>query len=668
MNFTELARKLNINPNELRRILPLVGFDIGAKAIKIDKRIANRIIQNWKSLFNQYKRIMEEERRLAEEEAIKTEVKEVELPALITVRDFASRLKLPINRLMEILMKNGIFVSLNEKIDYETAAIIAMDLGIEASKCEETAAFANGGDITRSEHLHELLKQQDGGDIKERPPVAVVMGHVDHGKTKLLDYIRKTNVIDKEAGGITQHIGAYQAKKNDRLITFIDTPGHEAFTAMRSRGAKIADIAILVVAADDGVKPQTVEAIKIIEQVKLPFVVAVNKMDKKEANIDKVKQELSSHNVVVEDWGGKAVCAPISAKDGTGVSELLDMLLLSADMEKEKRKVGYGGEAVGTIIESHIDKGEGPVATVLIQKGTLKKGDFISINKQFFGKIRFMKNCAGKETDQAVPSAPVKISGFKNLAQVGDVMEAAAEKAQKGKIKKIRMAGGAGKEQFAVKESEGEESDDIQFLNIILKTDVLGSTEVISESLEKVEAGDIKIKIINRGLGNITEADVMQVEAIINNQKESDETMLIGFNVKAPQSVDIFAKEKNIKIKIYTIIYDLLNQARDAIKAMTKAKIVKKEIGRISVLEVFRTEKGKSIIGGKVLDGTVKKGAKIEILRNKEKVGEGDLAGLQSAKQEVLSVEKDSECGILLQCKTAIEKGDKLIVYQEEEE
>ena len=493
------------------------------------------------------------------------------------------------------------------------------------------------------------------------------MGHVDHGKTKLLDYIRKTSVIDKEAGGITQHIGAYQAEKNSRLITFIDTPGHEAFTAMRSRGAKIADIAILVVAADDGVKPQTVEAIKIIEQAKLPFVVAVNKMDKKEANIDKVKQELSSHNVVVEDWGGKTVCAPISAKDGTGVSELLDVLLLLVDLDKEKRMVGYGGEAVGTIIESHIDKGEGPVATVLIQKGTLKKGDFININKQFFGKIRFMKNCAGKEIDQAAPSAPVKISGFKNLAQVGDVMEAAAEKTEKGKIKKIRMAG-AGKEQFAVRESEGEESSDIQFLNIVLKADVLGSTEVISESLEKIEVGDIKIKIINRGLGNITEADIMQAETIINNQKESDKTMLIGFNVKAPQTVEIFAKEKNVKIKVYTIIYDLLNLAQEAIKAMTKAKVVKKEIGRILILEVFRTEKGKSIIGGKVLDGTVKKGAKIEIFRNKEKVGEGDLAGLQSGKQDVLSVEKDSECGILLQGKTAIEKGDKLVVYQEEKE
>lgn len=663
MNFTELARKLNINPNELRRILPMVGFDIGAKAIKIDKRIANKIIQNWKTLFNQYKRIIEEEKLLADEEAIKTEVKEVELPSLITVRDFADRLKLPINRLMEILMKNGIFVSLNEKIDYETAAIIAMDLGIQASKCEESQAVGQA----RSDHLRDLLKQKGDGDIKARPPVAVVMGHVDHGKTKLLDYIRKTNVVDKEAGGITQHIGAYQAKKNNRLITFIDTPGHEAFTAMRSRGAKIADIAILVVAADDGVKPQTVEAIKIIEQAKLPFVIAVNKIDKKEANIDKVKQELSSHNVVVEDWGGKAVCIPISAKEGTGVSELLDMLLLAIDLDKEKMEVSYGGKAVGTIIESHIDKGEGPVATVLIHKGILKKGDFININKQFFGKIRFMKNCAGKEIEQAVPSAPVKISGFKNLAQVGDVMEAADKKTEKGKIKKIRISS-AGKEQFAVKDSEGDDSEDIQFFNIILKSDVLGSTEVVSESLEKIESGDIKIKIINRGLGNITEADVMQAETIINNQGDGDKTILIGFNVKIPQTVEIFAKEKNIEIKIWTIIYDLLNQAQDVIKAMTKAKVVKKEIARISVLEVFRTEKGKSIIGGKVLDGIVKKGVKIEILRDKENVGEGDLAGLQSGKQDVSSVEKDSECGILFKGKTAIEKGDKLIVYQEEEE
>ncbi|MEA2065135.1 MAG: translation initiation factor IF-2 [Patescibacteria group bacterium] len=667
MNFTELARKLNINPNELRRVLPMVGFDIGAKAIKIDKRIANRIIQNWRTLFNRYKRIMEEERLLAEEEAIKTEVKEVELPPSITVRDFANRLGLPINRLMEILMKNGIFVSLNEKIDYETAAIIAMDLGIKASKCKENTLLEKGERFARSDHLRELLKKKDSGNIKERPPVVVVMGHVDHGKTKLLDYIRKTNIIDKEAGGITQHIGAYQAEKNNSLITFIDTPGHEAFTAMRSRGAKIADIAILVVAADDGVKPQTVEAIKIIEQAKLPFVVAVNKMDKKEANIDKVKQELSAHNVVVEDWGGKAICIPISAKDGTGVSELLDMLLLAVDLDKEKMKVSYRGEAVGSIIESHIDKGEGPVATVLIQKGILKKGDFININKQFFGKIRLMKNCVDKEITQAAPSAPVRISGFKNLVQVGDVMEAVVEKTQKGKIKKIRMAG-VGKDQFAAKDSEGKENGDTQFFNIILKADVLGSTEVISESLEKIEAGDIKIKVINRGLGNVTEADVMQAEAIINNQKDSDETILIGFNVKIPQTVDVFAKEKNINIKIYTIIYDLLNYARDTIKAMTKVKLTRKEIGRVLILEIFRTEKGKSIVGGKVLDGVIKKDAKIEILRDNENIGEGELVGLQSGKQDVFSVEKDSECGVLFQGKTAIEKGDKLVVYQEKEE
>ncbi len=661
MNISELARKLKVSPQELRQILSVVGIDIGAKAIKIDNRVARRVMNDWKNILKKYNDTVQQEEQ--EEEKKETEKKtksEIEIPPLITVKELALLLNVPINKLMEVLMKNGIFVSLNERIDFDTAAIIAMDFGVKSKKQKQEKSEDN---LIKEKYLTEILKEKTGLKTKERPPVVVVMGHVDHGKTKLLDTIRKTNVVDKEAGGITQHIGAYQVKKNDRIITFIDTPGHEAFTAMRSRGARVADIAILVVAADDGVKPQTIEAIKIAEKTHLPFIVALNKIDKPEANIDKVKQELSSYGVVPEDWGGKIICVPISAKDGTGIQELLDMVLLTVDLDKDKIQVDYGGKAVGTIIESHIDKAEGPIATVLVQKGTLKKGDLVNINREFAGKIRIMKDYNGQEIEEATPSMPVRISGLKAAVQVGDVLETTEKK---GKIKKQKKTESKIEKQI-IQADEAEEEDSGNRINVLLKADVLGSTEVIMESLEKIESNDIKIKIINRGLGNITESDVLQAEAIINSQHKDSKTLLIGFNVKVNPAAEILAKEKKVEIKIYYIIYDFLNDIKALVKEMSKPEIIKKETAKISVLEIFKTEKDSMVIGGKVLEGKAEKGDKLEVWRNKKKITEGALENLQSGKQEVDYVEKGQECGILFKGEPLIEKFDELIVFKEEE-
>ncbi|MDD4901419.1 MAG: translation initiation factor IF-2 N-terminal domain-containing protein, partial [Patescibacteria group bacterium] len=420
MNITELARILKVPTQELRDKLPRLGFDIGQKAIKVDGKIADKIIREWPILIKQLQaKEAAAKKQAATATAATGEKKEIKIPKFITVRDFSLLTGAPVNRILAELMKNSIFSSLNEKIDFETAAIIGADLGFNIILSADTAE-SKASDI---DVMKEVMDKETPADLKPRPPVIVVMGHVDHGKTKLLDAIRKTDVAAGEAGGITQHIGAYQITHKNKTITFIDTPGHEAFTAMRNRGARIADIAILVVAADDGVKPQTVEAYRIIQTAKLPFIVAINKIDKPEANLDKVKQELSEQlGILPEDWGGKTMCLPISAKNNLGIGELLDMLLLTAEMEAKDITANPEASASGTIIESRVDRGQGPVATVIIQNGKLKVGDPLTFNGLAYGKVRAMVDCFGKNTAEALPAMPVKIIGLKIAPSIGDIM------------------------------------------------------------------------------------------------------------------------------------------------------------------------------------------------------------------------------------------------------
>lgn len=649
MNFTELARILKITPQELRDKLPLVGFDIGQKAIKVDKQIANRIISQWPMLFRRLKEI---EQKKIEEEKLKNinnfEKKQIKISPFITIRDFATITNLPVNKILAELMKNSIFSSLNEKIDFETAAIIGADLGLEVTPDLEQTT----NDNQKKDELKQIISQEKSDDLLLRPPVIVVMGHVDHGKTKLLDAIRNTNIIASEAGGITQHIGAYQIIHNKKAITFIDTPGHEAFTAMRNRGAKIADIAILVVAADDGVKPQTIEAYRIIEAAEIPFVVAINKIDKPEANIENTKQELSNQlKIIPEDWGGKTVCVPISAKDNTGIKELLDMLLLTVDILQDNIKANPQAKAIGTIIESHIDKGEGPVATVLVQNGTLKVGDPLCFNNQFYGRVRALKNFLGQNIITASPSTPAKIIGLKMAPLVGDVL-IASEDGERIKIKNIKSS----PMKKITQVGEKNEDKKIKKINLFIKSDVLGSGEAIEGSLAKLDNEKVKINIINKGLGNITEGDVGRAEA--------NHAQIVGFNVKLTPKVEELAREKKIQIKIYHIIYELLNDFKQEIEKMTESEVQRINIGRVKVLMIFRTERDSQIVGGKVLDGEAKIDSFVEVIRDKQIIGQGKINKLRIGKQEVKTIEVDQEGGIQYEGKTVVEEGDILQFYK----
>lgn len=652
MNITELARILRITPQELRNNLPQLGFDIGQKAIKINRQVANKIIKDWPNLRRQIEqRKKEQEQKLEKEkeEMIQT-IKPVEIKNYITVRDFSAETGLPINTIVSVLMKNGIFASLNEKIDFDTAWLVASELGFEVVKIEENDEKDNAGE----DKLKRILDKEDKGDLLVRAPVIVVMGHVDHGKTRLLDAIRKTNVIDAEAGGITQHIGAYQVTRRKQALTFIDTPGHEAFTAMRSRGAKIADIAILVVAADDGVKPQTIEAFRIIEAAKIPYVVAINKIDKPEANLDKTKQELSSQlNIIPEDWGGKISCVPISAKEGTGIVELLDTVLLTAETADIDIVANPKTNAVCTVIETHIDKGAGPVATILVQNGTLRHGDQLTLDNAIAGKIKSLLNYKGKAIKKAGPATPVQIIGLKISPQVGDVLIVG-----KGERIKYKKAKHGSSSMHTVKSEQAIEDDkNAQKINLIIKSDVLGSAEAIEESLEKINTKDVKAKIIYKGLGNISDGDIKRAEAC--------DGLVVGFNVKVPPNIEEVAREKNVEIKQYSIIYDLLNDIKARMQDIVVPIIERVELGRVKVLAIFKTEKNSQIVGGKVLDGLIEDNSIIEVLRDKELLTTGKMIKLQAGKQDVHECDKDQECGILYEGEEIIQEGDILNIYKE---
>jgi translation initiation factor IF-2 len=652
MNFTELARVLKVSPAELREFLPEMGFSIGRRAIKVDKVIAKKIIKAWPSFIAQVERQREAEKALKKEEDLEEkETKKVEIGKFIAVKDLAVLSDLPVNVILKELMKNGVFVSMNEKIDFDSASIIGDSLGLEIVLKEDESSF----DFDASkETLSDIMEKEKKEELKTRPPVIVVMGHVDHGKTKLLDAIREADVVAGESGGITQHIGAYQVTRKNQKITFIDTPGHEAFTAMRSRGAKVADIAILVVAADDGVKPQTVEAFRIIEASKVPFIVAINKIDKEGADINRVKQELSSQlNIISEDWGGKIPCLPVSALKGEGVDDILDMLLLVAEMEEDNLKANPSAKAVGTVVESHIDKGAGPVATILVQNGSLKIGDQLCFNGLIYGKVKALKSYRFENIDLAEPSTPTQVLGLKVSPEVGDVLEVG--QGEKLKTKKI-ISKTRSEQQF---NPESEIEDDSSKLNLIIKADFLGSAEAIEESLMKINTKKVKVRIIYKGLGNIGEGDIKKAE--------DSGAQIVGFNVKINSQVEDIVRDKNIKVNVFDVIYDLIEYVKLEMKDMFKPEIVRRDLGKLEVLAVFRTEKDFQIIGGKVIDGQVESDAKADIWRKESFVDQGEILELQAGKQNVSSVENGQECGMKYKGQPLVQVGDIIYFYKEEE-
>lgn len=542
----------------------------------------------------------------------------------------------------------GVMATQNQSLDGDTIELLMVDYGIEAHKKVEV----DNADIDRFFEDENYLNPDK---MVERAPVVTIMGHVDHGKTTLLDYIRKANVAASEAGGITQHIGAYQITRKENVITFIDTPGHEAFTAMRSRGAKVADIAILVVAADDGVKLQTIEAFRIIEAAKIPYLVAINKIDKPTADVNKTKQELSTQlNITPEDWGGKTICAPISAKDGTGIEDLLDMVLLLAETEANNLKANPNADAAGTVIESNVDKAAGPLATILVQNGTLRVGDQLCFNEVVYGKVKSLKNYKGEEVGEVGPSTPAKILGLKISPAVGDILNVG--EGEKVKVKKIKTISQAA--DVMPVNSDDNVDDKTPKFNVVIKTDFLGTAEAVEESLMKLNNEKVKVCVINKGLGYITEGDVKRAE--------DSGAVILGFNVKMSPAIETLIRERQVTVKIFSIIYDLIRYVKEEMQLLVKPEINRIELGRLKVLAVFRTETGSQIVGGKVLDGELQNNSLIDVKRGTDFIVSGKLTRLQSGKQDVDRVEKDQEAGIKYEGKPIIAVDDILVVYKEE--
>lgn len=659
MNVTELARRLKIPTKDLLERLPEMGYSIGKRAIKVNDEMAQEIIQKWDVMNKMYearlkaardKQDAERKARMGNAKVMKT----VQVPAYITVREFAERVEVPVPKVIQTLMKNGIFASLNERIDFDTAQIIGDDLQVKVVEDTSDQVVA----AKKEEKVVEILSKETDKSLKPRPPVVVVMGHVDHGKTKLLDAIRSTDVVAGEAGGITQHIGAYQVKRKNKILTFIDTPGHEAFTAMRSRGARVADVAILVVAADDSVKPQTIEALRIIEHSQLPMIVAINKVDKPEANLDKVKSDLAQHNLTPEEWGGKTIVIPVSALKKTGIDDLLDAIMLVSEEHADKVRANPKGEVVGTIVESHVDKGEGPVATLLVQNGTLEAGHYLAIDGTLYGRVRAMKDWNGQTLEKATPSTPVKILGFKVAPKVGDIV--VASDTQKDLKKKIAYQDLV-REMVAVPRqlSKSDDDDDgIKKFPVIIKADMLGSLEAIVESIEKIHNPEVQLKIAGKGLGAITESDVLQAE--------SSKALLVGFHVKPNQSAEQLARDKEVEIKLYKIIYDLLDELKARLQSLLGDEIIRTDIGEGEVLMIFKQKGEVLVMGSRVKKGRVLIDAKVRIFRQGVEIGEGTVKRVQVGKEAVNDVQAGNECGIELSTRVPVEKGDTYIVFTEE--
>ena len=656
MNIIELARKLKITTNELHEKLPELGFDVGQKATKIDDILASRIVRAWYDFRDRERQKQEYEKLTKKDGDATVKDKKVEIPGVLTVKDFAELLKLPVSIVITELMKSGVMASLNQRIDFDTAAVVASDLGFEATEIN----LEDKVEVDKAKRISDKLSLEKQENLEARPPIIVIMGHVDHGKTKLLDAIRKTNVVEGEAGGITQHIGAYQVEKRGRKLTFIDTPGHEAFTAMRSRGAKVADLAVLVVAATEGVKPQTVEALKIAKEADIPIIVALNKIDLPESNPDKVKQELAQYDLLAEEWGGKTIFVPISAKFNKNIDGLLDSIILLADMNTDKIKANPNGEFVGTIIESHVDPGAGPVATILVKNGTLRVGDYMVMDNILYGKIKVLHDYLSKDIPKAEPSTPAEIMGLKIAPRVGDVLEVIDDpkKAEKAKVYRMQQ-----EETFIKQTGQTDEEaaggEPIVKLNIVIRTDVLGSQEAIIESLKKIENKFIKIDIIAKGLGSVSEGDVSSAEAT--------GAIVFGFNVIPSSAANTLARDKQVEIKTYKIIYELIDEVKRRLKAMIKPEIVRRNIGKMKVLKIFKKATDHQVIGARVTSGKVEPGAKVAVLRADNFITSGKITELQIGKQIVRDAVQGQECGIKFVGQPIIEENDVLDVYMEDE-
>lgn len=590
-------------------------------------------------------------RRLELERARKQQLK-VLIPDNIVVSELATRLKVTATEVIKKLMGLGVMATINQEVDFDTAALVAEELG---AKVEKEVI------VTIEERLIDN-SDDDEDNCEERSPVVVVMGHVDHGKTSLLDRIRNSNVTESEAGGITQHIGAYRVKVNDKEITFLDTPGHEAFTSMRARGASVTDIAILVVAADDGIMPQTIEAINHAKAANVSIIVAINKMDKMGANPDKVKQELTEHGLVIEEWGGDTICVPVSAKTGEGIDDLLENVLLVAEMKE--LKANPHRLAKGAVIEARLDKGRGPIATILVQNGTLHQGDVI-IAGTAVGRIRVMTDDKGKVVKEAGPSVPVEITGLAEVPSAGDTFNAVEDEKLARELVEQRKHE-AKQEQFSAYQkitldnlfsqiAEGE----IKELPIIVKADVQGSVEAVKQSLEKLSNEEVRVKVIHGGVGAVSESDVMLANA--------SNAIIVGFNVRPDPVASENAARDGVDIRLYRIIYDAIEEISTAMKGMLAPKFREVQQGRIEVRQVYKISNVGTVAGCYVLDGKVTRTSEIRVVRDGIVIAEDKMSSLKRFKDDAKEVVKGFECGITLEHFSDIKEGDIFEAFMMEE-
>lgn len=584
----------------------------------------------------------------------------IEIPEVISVKEFAEKTGIKVAKIIGELMKNGILANINQLIDFDTAQVIADDLGVKVKRIRDVA----GAQELMSGDISNLIKEDDAAALRERPPVVCVMGHVDHGKTKLLDAIRDTNVVAGESGGITQHIGAYQIEKKGKLITFLDTPGHEAFTSMRARGAKVTDIAILVVAADEGMKPQTIEAMNHAKDANVPIIVALNKMDKPDANPERVKGELNEHGLQPEDWGGTTVVVPVSALTGLGIDTLLETILVTAEMLN--LKANPDREAIGTVIEANLDHNLGPIATVLVNTGTLKLSDSVIVGSTY-GRIKLMRDYTGKHIQSAGPSTPVRIAGLSETPKSGDILQVVKdEKIGRDRAGQIKLLN---KRQSDEQMSASNQLISLvkaeKVLKIIIKADTKGSLEAIKQSIAKIKNEEVAVKIIHSGVGLVSDSDVMMAAA--------SKGMIVAFHTDFDSpNVLRTAERERVEVKKYTIIYDLLENINKILTGLLEPEVVVVTLGRAQIKQIFLTKKKEIILGARVLSGKLVVKSRIRIIRGVTALDEDNIVGkgvvdsLRKVDEQVHEVKEGNECGIRFTGDLDVKEGDIFEAYREE--
>lgn len=666
----ELAKKLGISSKKMISILEELDIDIKNHMSTLDEDIAKLVedvVDEEKN--DKQKRIKKDFEKVKQEPSKgKTEVKNkkdkktsskgsdgldkrVILPDKISVKELASKINKEPAQVIKKLFDYGIMATINQEIDFDSASIIVEEFGLKAEKEENS--------VDEEENMFDIKQPDNPESLVPRPPIVTIMGHVDHGKTSLLDAIRETNVTAQEAGGITQHIGAYKINVDGKQIVFLDTPGHEAFTAMRARGAKVTDISVLVVAADDGVMPQTIEAINHSKAAKVPIIVAINKIDKPNANPDRVKQQLSEHGLIPEDWGGDTICVPVSALKKQGLDNLLEMILLVAEVAE--LKANPNRPAVGTIIEAKLDRGRGPVATVLVQNGTLKIGDAI-VAGSAYGRVRAMIDDKGERVKQAGPSMPVEVLGLSDVPHAGDLLytveddKLARQIADKRKEKQREAEFKASHQKVSLEELFNQiEKGEVKELNIIIKADVQGSVEALKQALERLSNDEVEVKVIHGGVGAITETDIMLAAA--------SNAIVIGFNVRPEGNARKVAEKEQVDVRTYRVIYNAIEDIQLAMKGVLEPKFEETIQGRLEVRAVFKISGVGVIAGCYVLEGKVTRNSQVRVIRDGVIIFEGKVESLKRFKEDVKEVTAGYECGIGLEKFNDIKEGDILEVF-----